>query len=127
MWSAPSPARPTIKAPYSPFAFSAWDPYLSVNRPSVTLRVGSLPGRGYVITLTDALARTISTPTVPASEIERALDGQHVLVRNGGFGVEMTPVDGMIHIKGGPLAGLRIEGFFAPEVLAAAVHGAGEV
>lgn len=126
MWSAPSPIRPTVAAP-SPFSPSAWDPYLSISRPYATLRVGALPGRGYVLTLTDALARTISSPTVSSDEMDRALRGQQVIVRNGGFSVEFTPIDGVLHIKGGPLAGLRLEGIFAPEVLEAAVRGAGEV
>lgn len=125
MWSAPSPVRPAVPASYSPFGHSAWDPYLSISRPFVTLRVGVIPHRGYVLTLTDSKARTISTPTVPVEEIYRAFKGEHVEVRSGGFAVEITPVDGALHIIGGPLAGLRLEGVFAPEVLRAAINGAG--
>lgn len=87
----------------------------SVGRPQTTLGIGAQRGRGFVFILTDALARDVTTPTIPNESIVRALEGSPVVYRNGGFSVEMTPQEDLIKIKCVGPTGTPIEGTFHAE------------
>lgn len=84
----------------------------SVGRPYASLGVTPLKGRGFVFTLTDSLARDVTTPTIPLESVARALEGSAVMFRNGGHSVEMTPVDDMVKIRCNGPGGPAIEGIF---------------
>ena len=126
MWSVTSkesaasgPIRPLV-------SLASSDQIMSVGHPFVKIRLSTLPGRGYVITMNAPENREVTTPTIPFEAISRALEGREVIIQNGGFIAKFSPADGLIRVKGGPLAGLCLEGCFRPEDLEAAARTASE-
>jgi len=118
MWKVPSRKQTSgTPAPVaaSPSSATVMHTIQSVGRPQTTLGVGAQRGRGFIFTLTDSLARDVTTPTIPNESIARALEGSSVIFRNGGFSVEMTPLGDLIKIKCISPNGLPIEGTFQSE------------
>ena len=95
-------------------------------RPYTTLKVATCAGQGYVFTFMDSQAKEVVAPTISAESVARALEGREVTVRNGGSFVELSPVDGALHIKGGPLTGYQLEGYFRVDEFEGALRSAVE-
>ena len=114
MWKVPSRKQVAEKPapPASSTTAAVTHKISSVGHPETTLIICAQRGRGYVFTLTDSLARDVTTPTIPNESIIRALEGSPVLYRNGGYSVEMIPMNDLIKIKCVSPNGLPIEGAF---------------
>ena len=124
MWRAkptsPTPAVEPITR--QTFTRNSSEPFLSVGRPFTSARITSVPGRGYLFSLVDSSRQEVTTPVVTAEAIARALEGRPIVIRSGGFTVEFRAKEGCLHIKGGPLTGLQVEGHFRPDDIEAALR-----
>jgi len=117
MWKVPSRKQNSepVAAVASVAATQIVQKIQSIGRPQTTLGIGAQRGRGFIFVLTDSLARDVTTPTIPNETIVRALEGSPVVYRNGGFIVEMTPLEDLIKIKCTGPNGIPIEGTFQAE------------
>lgn len=126
MWRVRPREQSPVAATPSPVPSNLLGTVTSVGRPYTTLTVGAVPGRGFVFSMTDALARDITSPTIPNESIARALEGGPVVYRHGGYVVEMTPFEDTIRIRCYRPGTPAVEGAFLADDLERAMrtHGA---
>src|SRR5579884_4520113 len=114
MWRAKGPEAQAQKV-RSVAPITTSEPFSSLGRPYVTLRVGALPGRGFILILSDTSGREVTTPAISTETIARALEGRAVAFRYAGQSVELSPADGCLRIKAGPAGGNPLEAAFRSE------------